>query len=115
MPHICCTKRGAASGFYLIDLIGHQARPPSARRAQQAKRRVYSNSCHGPIRAAAASIRCPGAFCLDPEGKFLFAAGTASSRLASYRVDSEHGTLTPLAVEDVGPRPAAVATVSLGD
>ncbi|MGH7093195.1 MAG: lactonase family protein [Stellaceae bacterium] len=57
----------------------------------------------------------PSAFCLDPEGKFLFAAGTASGRLASYRVDGERGTLTPLAVEDVGSRPAAVATVSLGD
>jgi 6-phosphogluconolactonase len=55
----------------------------------------------------------PSAFCLDPEGKFLFAAGTASGRLASYRIDSEGGTLTPLAVQDVGPRPAAVAAVSL--
>lgn len=56
----------------------------------------------------------PSAFCLDPEGKFLFAAGTASGRLASYRIDGEHGTLTPLAVQEVGPRPAAVAAVSLG-
>jgi 6-phosphogluconolactonase len=58
--------------------------------------------------------RVPSAFCLDPEGKFLFAAGTASGGLASYRIDSESGNLTPLAVEDVGSRPAAVATVSLG-
>ncbi len=56
----------------------------------------------------------PSAFCLDPEGKFLFAAGTASGRLASYRIDGERGTLTPLAVQDIGPRPAAVAAVSLG-
>ena len=56
----------------------------------------------------------PSAFCLDPEGKFLFAAGTASGRLASYRIDGERGTLTPLAVQDVGQRPAAVAAVSLG-
>jgi len=55
----------------------------------------------------------PSAFCLDPEGKFLFAAGTASGRLASYRVDGEHGTLTPLAAQDLGARPAAVASVSL--
>ncbi|HEX5320378.1 MAG TPA: beta-propeller fold lactonase family protein [Stellaceae bacterium] len=55
----------------------------------------------------------PSAFCLDPEGKFLFAAGTASGRLASYRIDGERGTLTPLAVQDVGPRPAAVAAVTL--
>jgi 6-phosphogluconolactonase len=56
----------------------------------------------------------PSAFCLDPKGNFLFAAGTASGRLASYRIDSERGTLTPLAVQDVGQRPAAVAAVSLG-
>lgn len=56
----------------------------------------------------------PSAFCLDPEGKFLIAAGTASGRLASYRIDGERGTLTPLAVEDAGPRPAAVAAVRLG-
>jgi 6-phosphogluconolactonase len=57
----------------------------------------------------------PSAFCLDPEGKFLFAAGTASGRLASYRIDSERGTLTQLAVQDVGLRPAALAAVTLGD
>ena len=56
----------------------------------------------------------PSAFCLDPAGEFLFAAGTASGRLASYRIDSESGMLMPLAVEDVGQRPAAVAAVSLG-
>jgi 6-phosphogluconolactonase len=56
----------------------------------------------------------PSAFCLDPEGKFLIAAGTASGRLASYRIDGERGTLTPLAVQDVGSHPAAVAAVSLG-
>ena len=57
----------------------------------------------------------PSAFCLDPEGKFLFAGGTASGRLASYRIDGERGALTPLAVEDVGPRPAAMAAVRLDD
>jgi 6-phosphogluconolactonase (cycloisomerase 2 family) len=56
----------------------------------------------------------PSAFCLDPGGRFLFAAGTASGRLASYRIDGESGALTPLAVQDVGPRPAAVAAVKLG-
>jgi 6-phosphogluconolactonase len=56
----------------------------------------------------------PSAFCLDPGGSFLFSAGTASGRLASYRVDGERGTLTPLAVQDAGPRPATVAAVSLG-
>ncbi len=55
------------------------------------------------------------AFCVDPDGRFLFAAGTASSRLASYRIDSDSGALTPLAVEEVGPRPAAVSAVRLGN
>jgi 6-phosphogluconolactonase len=57
----------------------------------------------------------PSAFCLDPGGRFLFAAGTASGRLASYRIEGERGALTPLAVQDVGPRPAAVAALRLGD
>ena len=57
----------------------------------------------------------PSAFCLDAAGRFLFAAGTATGRLASYRIDGNSGALSPLAVEDVGPRPAAVAAVSLGN
>jgi 6-phosphogluconolactonase len=55
----------------------------------------------------------PSAFCLDPEGQLLFAAGTASGRLASYHIDSERRTLAPLAVQDVGQRPAAIAAVNL--
>jgi 6-phosphogluconolactonase len=64
---------------------------------------------HAPTEAV------PSAFCLDPDGRFLFAAGTASGRLASYRIDGETGALIPLAVHDVGPRPAAVAAVRLGN
>jgi 6-phosphogluconolactonase len=56
----------------------------------------------------------PSAFCLDPAGHFLFAAGTASGRLASYRIDQQSGALTPLAVEAVGQRPAAVLATRLG-
>jgi 6-phosphogluconolactonase len=63
----------------------------------------------------AATESVPSAFCLDPEGKFLFAAGTASGRLASYRIDGDNGALIPLAVADVGPRPAAVAAVRLAN
>ena len=48
------------------------------------------------------------------EGAFLFAAGTASGRLASYRVDGETGALTPLDIYTVGQRPAAVLAVPLG-
>ena len=56
----------------------------------------------------------PSAFCLDPAGHFLFAAGTASSRLASYRINQQSGALTPLALEEVGHRPAAVLATRIG-
>jgi 6-phosphogluconolactonase (cycloisomerase 2 family) len=57
------------------------------------------------------------AFCakpLDPEGRFLFAAGTASGRLASYRINGETGALTPLANSAAGQRPAAVLATRYG-
>jgi 6-phosphogluconolactonase len=63
----------------------------------------------------AATEAVPSAFCLDPDGRFLFAAGTATGRLASYRIDGDSGALTSLAVQEVGPRPAAVAAVCLGN
>jgi 6-phosphogluconolactonase len=50
----------------------------------------------------------PSAFGLDPGGNFLFAAGTATGRLASYRIDAGGGALTPLATYEAGRRPAAV-------
>ena len=56
----------------------------------------------------------PSAFCLDPAGHFLFAAGTASGRLASYRIDQQSGALTLLAIAEVGHRPAAVLATRLG-
>jgi hypothetical protein len=40
--------------------------------------------------------------------------GTASGRLASYRINPQSGALTPLAVEEVGKRPAAVLATRLG-
>ena len=57
----------------------------------------------------------PGAFSLDPEGKFLFAAGSESGRLASYRINSDTGELTPLETYSVGNRPMWVLVTSLGD
>jgi 6-phosphogluconolactonase len=63
---------------------------------------------HAPTEAV------PSAFCLDPAGHFLFAGGTASGRLASYRINQQTGALTPLAVEAVGGRPAAVLATRLG-
>ena len=62
----------------------------------------------------AATEAVPSAFGLDPAGNFLFAAGTASGRLASYRINGETGALTPLATEVVGQRPAAVLVAQLG-
>src|SRR5499427_7182640 len=56
----------------------------------------------------------PSAFCLDPAGHFLFAAGTASGRLASYRIDQQSGGLTLLKGDEVGQRPAAVLATRLG-
>jgi 6-phosphogluconolactonase len=56
----------------------------------------------------------PSAFCLDPAGHFVFAAGSASGRLASYRIDNETGALTPLATYEVGRRPQAVLATALG-
>jgi 6-phosphogluconolactonase len=57
----------------------------------------------------------PSAFGLDPTGHFVFAAGTASGRLASYRIHGETGALTPLETYAVGQRPAAVLAIRLGD
>ena len=57
----------------------------------------------------------PSAFSLDPEGSFVFAAGTVSGRLASYRINAETGVLTTLTTQAVGQRPAAVLTARLGD
>ena len=55
----------------------------------------------------------PTAFGLDSTGMFLYAAGTASGRLASYRVDGATGALTPMDIYTVGRRPAAVIAVPL--
>jgi 6-phosphogluconolactonase len=57
----------------------------------------------------------PSAFSLDPAGTFVFAAGTVTGQLASYRVSAETGLLTPLATQAVGQRPSAVLTTRLGD
>src|SRR5436190_120076 len=61
----------------------------------------------------AATEAVPSAFGLDPAGNFLFAAGTATGKLASYRIDGETGALTPLTTQNVGQRPAAVQAVRL--
>jgi 6-phosphogluconolactonase len=62
---------------------------------------------HAPTEAV------PTAFGLDSRGMFLYSAGTASGRLASYRVDGATGALNPLEVYTVGRRPTAVLAVPL--
>jgi 6-phosphogluconolactonase (cycloisomerase 2 family) len=44
----------------------------------------------------------------------LFAAGSETDRLASYRVNSETGALTPLETYPVGKRPMWVLMTHLG-
>ena len=56
----------------------------------------------------------PSAFSLDPEGHFLLAAGSETDCLASYRVNSETGALTPLETYRVGKRPMWVLMTPLG-
>jgi 6-phosphogluconolactonase len=57
----------------------------------------------------------PSAFSIDPEGKFLFAAGSESGRLASYRINGDTGELTPLETYSVGNRPMWVLITNLGE
>jgi len=62
---------------------------------------------HAPTEAV------PTAFGLDSTGSFLFSAGTATGRLASYRIDDGTGALSPLEIYTVGRRPAAVLAVAV--
>ena len=55
----------------------------------------------------------PTALGLDSTGTFLFSAGTATGRLAAYRIDATTGALAALDVYTVGKRPAAVLAVPL--
>ena len=57
----------------------------------------------------------PSAFSLDPAGKFIYAAGSATGRLATYRIHGETGALTPLETYPVGQRPMWVLTTQLSD
>jgi 6-phosphogluconolactonase len=54
----------------------------------------------------------PSAFSLDTTGNFLFAAGSASDRLAAYRVNVDTGELAPIDTYDVGKRPMEVLAIS---
>ncbi|HEU0020232.1 MAG TPA: beta-propeller fold lactonase family protein, partial [Dehalococcoidia bacterium] len=56
----------------------------------------------------------PSAFSLDPAGNFIFAAGSETDRLASYRVNNDTGVLTSLETYSVGRRPMWVLITNLG-
>jgi 6-phosphogluconolactonase len=56
----------------------------------------------------------PRFFALDPTGRFLYALGQGSGRLASYRVDADSGALEPLKVYEVGGSPAWIQFVKQG-
>ncbi len=64
-------------------------------------------------RASTESV--PSAFSLDPQGKFVFGAGSATGRLSSHSIDGATGQMTPLATYDVGARPMWVLTTTLGE
>ncbi|WP_300539843.1 beta-propeller fold lactonase family protein [uncultured Nocardioides sp.] len=55
----------------------------------------------------------PSAFSLDPEAKFLYAAGSETGVLASYSINGDSGELTPMETYPVGKRPMEVQTTSL--
>ncbi len=71
----------------------------------------------GALTAAdrAATEAVPSAFSLDPQGKFVFGAGSATGRLSSHRINGDTGEMTPLATYDVGARPMWVLTATLGE
>ena len=54
----------------------------------------------------------PSAFSLDTTGNFLFAAGSASDRIASYRVSRDTGSLSVLDTYEIGKRPMEVLAIS---
>ena len=54
----------------------------------------------------------PSAFSLNTTGNFLFAAGSASNRLAAYRVNQDTGSLSVLDTYEIGKRPMEVLAIS---
>ena len=62
----------------------------------------------------AATEAVPSAFSLDPSGRYVYAAGSATGQLASYSIDGSTGAMTPLGTYAVGARPMWVLTTTLG-
>jgi 6-phosphogluconolactonase len=56
----------------------------------------------------------PSAFSLDPQGRFIYAAGSETGNLASYRINGDTGELTPLETYAVGQRPMNVLIANIG-
>jgi 6-phosphogluconolactonase len=57
--------------------------------------------------------KTPRSFDLDPSGKYLFAAGESSGKLATYSVDGKSGRLKRLETYEVGKTPWWVLAVEL--
>ena len=55
----------------------------------------------------------PREFENDPSGRYVFAAGQDSGRVASYTIDQGSGMLTAGPVYDVGPNPLWVLAIAL--
>jgi 6-phosphogluconolactonase len=55
----------------------------------------------------------PRAFSIDPQGKFLYAAGLESGRLAAYAINGQTGALEPLETYPVGQHPMWVLITEL--
>lgn len=55
--------------------------------------------------------KTPRSFDIDPSGRYLFAAGESSGKLASYRIHAKSGELTRFATQDVGKMPWWVMAV----
>ena len=55
----------------------------------------------------------PNALCLGPQDRFLYSAGQESGRMASFRVNSDSGKLTPLETYPLGNAPVWVSITEL--
>ena len=57
--------------------------------------------------------KTPRSFDLDPGGRFLFAAGESSGKLAAYRVDPKSGDLERTGTYELGKMPWWVLCVRM--
>ena len=57
--------------------------------------------------------KTPRSFDIDPSGRWLFAAGEGSGKLAGYRIDAKTGDLLRVSTLAVGPEPWCVLAVRI--